>query len=162
MTVTGTPPLSQARHVDGFAFGGVKKMLLLWWQGCSTAAIPTGGPHPRQCAAFRLTDVDLISFSFKCVLKQRITCVLPCSPLLISMLGHSLCGLFYPPIWPLDDETLAPVFRHVLSLHIRPQWWRLSVCHSRICPWLINPPHTQITNNLFSLSVSQSLSLYLS
>lgn len=51
---------------------------------------------------------------------------------------------FFSPIWPLDDETAAPVFWHDLSLHIRPLWWSLSAWHARICPWLINPPHTHV------------------
>lgn len=68
----------------------------------------------------------------------------------ISALGHChlsvsvcLCRVFFSPIWPLDDETAAPVFWHELSLHIRPLWWRLSAWHARICPWLINP-HTHM------------------
>lgn len=68
----------------------------------------------------------------------------------ISALGHChlsvsvcLCRVFFSPIWPLDDETAAPVFWHELSLHIRPLWWRLSAWHACICPWLINP-HTHM------------------
>ena len=148
-----TSLLSQAHHVDVFACGEERKQPscyddrsgivcschFYWWLPCLSPGFDW------------LMQISFPFPFFVCDRAQDYPCPSTHS-LPISALGHChlsvsvcLCSFFFlfffPPIWPLDDETAAPVFWHELSLHIRPLWWRLSAWHARICPWLINP-HT--------------------
>ncbi len=145
----GTSLLSHGHHVEVFACWGEKsfalvvmtKVTLFWCRWLHLS---------EHC--LWLTDAKSDFIFFVCVWEKAEDYLCPSMHSFADQCVGTVCEtvcdfavcVFFSPIWPLDDETAAPVFWHDLSLHIRPLWWRLSAWHARICPWLINPPNTHV------------------
>lgn len=98
---------------------------------CSAAAI-------LYQLGFSVTDANRISF---CCLDEPTSL---CWTWQDSWLRGSHCRVFlsHRGLWMM--KPLPHLCWRVVSLRIRPLWWRLSAWHAGFCPWLINPPYTHV------------------
>lgn len=134
------PRLARAHHADMFARGEREK-LLLWREGwhCPTAGMLNRGAGGVSHWA------DANPNTSRRVAKRA-------STLLTSVVTASRkvawLGGGFPPLIVASDwmEASAPPPSSDVS---RPfalglLWWRPPALHSRVCPWLINPPHAHV------------------